>query len=182
VPNWAPTLEYVAIPLGSSSAAPVINPGPNSLNVFPSQPEGLEEAGALVATLNLQLSVQALLGCRVRHRQVRFLLAVNSLVLFAIKQQMDLYCFHNDNEHSLIKEKARLWSHAQSSIDGMSKSRGTPGSVLEITGMFVVVHSDQFNGWQQLHDSYFNGYPDSYAMGSKNSNAVPVKLLKPDLH
>ena len=28
-PNWAPTWEYVAIPLGSSSEAPVIRPGPN---------------------------------------------------------------------------------------------------------------------------------------------------------
>lgn len=27
-PNWAPACEYVAIPLGSSSAAPVIRPGP----------------------------------------------------------------------------------------------------------------------------------------------------------
>jgi hypothetical protein len=27
-PNSAPTCEYVAIPLGSSSAAPVIRPGP----------------------------------------------------------------------------------------------------------------------------------------------------------
>src|SRR5882762_9369331 len=28
-PNWAPTCEYVAIPLGSSSEAPVTTPGPS---------------------------------------------------------------------------------------------------------------------------------------------------------
>jgi hypothetical protein len=33
-PNWTPACEYVAIPLGSSSAAPVISPGP-SLSSIP---------------------------------------------------------------------------------------------------------------------------------------------------
>jgi hypothetical protein len=36
--------------------------------------------------------------------------------------------------------------------------------------LFVVVDSE-FNGWQQLHDSYLNGYPDRNAMGSSNPNA-----------
>ena len=31
--------------------------------------------------------------------------------------------------------------------------------------LLVVVDSEQFNGWQQLHDSYINGYPDRNAMG-----------------
>jgi hypothetical protein len=31
--------------------------------------------------------------------------------------------------------------------------------------LLVVVDSEQFNGWQQLHDSYLNGYPDRNAMG-----------------
>jgi hypothetical protein len=30
-PNCAPACEYVAIPLGSSSAAPVISPGPSAV-------------------------------------------------------------------------------------------------------------------------------------------------------
>src|SRR5205823_6289634 len=30
VPCWAPAIEYVAIPDGSSSAAPVITPGPSA--------------------------------------------------------------------------------------------------------------------------------------------------------
>jgi hypothetical protein len=34
VPNWAPAMEYVAIPEGSSSAAPVITPGPRDLKNF----------------------------------------------------------------------------------------------------------------------------------------------------
>ena len=31
--------------------------------------------------------------------------------------------------------------------------------------LLVVIDSQQFNGWQQLHDSYVNGYPNRNAMG-----------------
>jgi hypothetical protein len=31
--------------------------------------------------------------------------------------------------------------------------------------LLIVVDAEQFNGWQQLHDSYINGYPDRSAMG-----------------
>ncbi len=37
--------------------------------------------------------------------------------------------------------------------------------------LLVVVDSEQFNGSQQLHDSYINGYPDRNSMGSSNPNA-----------
>jgi uncharacterized protein (TIGR02246 family) len=47
--------------------------------------------------------------------------------------------------------------------------------------LLVVVDSEQFNGWQQLHDSYVNGYPDRNSMGYINPARVQVKLLKPDL-
>ena len=47
--------------------------------------------------------------------------------------------------------------------------------------LLVVVDSEQFNGWQQLHDSYCNGYPDRKAMGFINPVRIQVKLLKPDL-
>ena len=47
--------------------------------------------------------------------------------------------------------------------------------------LLVVVDSEQFNGWQQLHDSYINGYPDRNAMGFIEPKRVQVKLLKPDL-
>jgi hypothetical protein len=40
-----PTLEYVAIPLGSSSAAPVTNPGPKIFNVFHNHPAAFGEVG-----------------------------------------------------------------------------------------------------------------------------------------
>jgi hypothetical protein len=30
--------------------------------------------------------------------------------------------------------------------------------------LLVVIDSEQFNGWQQLHDSYIDGYPDRNAM------------------
>jgi hypothetical protein len=47
--------------------------------------------------------------------------------------------------------------------------------------LLVVVDSEQFNGWQQLHDSYLNGYPDRNAMGLIRPKRIQVKLLKPDL-
>jgi uncharacterized protein (TIGR02246 family) len=47
--------------------------------------------------------------------------------------------------------------------------------------LLVVVDSEQFNGWQQLHDSYLNGYPDRNSMGFIDPQRIQVKLLKPDL-
>ena len=47
--------------------------------------------------------------------------------------------------------------------------------------LLVIVDSEQFNGWQQFHDSYINGYPDHNNMGFINPKRIQVKLLKPDL-
>ena len=47
--------------------------------------------------------------------------------------------------------------------------------------LLVVVDAEQFSGWQQLHDSYLNGYPDRNAMGFIQPKRIQVKLLKPDL-
>jgi hypothetical protein len=47
--------------------------------------------------------------------------------------------------------------------------------------LLVVIDSEQFNGWQQLHDSYINGYPDRSAMGSVQPTRIQVKLIKPDI-
>ena len=47
--------------------------------------------------------------------------------------------------------------------------------------LLVVVGSEQFNGWQQLHDSYLSGYPGGTAMGFIQPKRVQVRLLKPDL-
>jgi len=47
--------------------------------------------------------------------------------------------------------------------------------------LLVVVNSEQFNGWQQLHDSYINGYRDRDAMGFIQPKRIQVKLLKSDL-
>ena len=46
--------------------------------------------------------------------------------------------------------------------------------------LLVVIDSEQFNGWQQLHDSYINGYPNRTAMGFIQPKRIQVKLLKPD--
>jgi uncharacterized protein (TIGR02246 family) len=47
--------------------------------------------------------------------------------------------------------------------------------------LLVIVGTEQFNGWQQLHDSYINGYPGSTAMGFIQPKRIQVRLLKPDL-
>jgi uncharacterized protein (TIGR02246 family) len=47
--------------------------------------------------------------------------------------------------------------------------------------LLAVIDSEQFTGWQQLHDSYVNGYPDRNSMGYINPARIQVKLLKPDL-
>jgi hypothetical protein len=61
-PNWAPTLEYVAIPLGSSSAAPVTKPGPNILSVFRNQLSDLGEVSVTVAPANSRISGSVPIG------------------------------------------------------------------------------------------------------------------------
>jgi uncharacterized protein (TIGR02246 family) len=48
-------------------------------------------------------------------------------------------------------------------------------------GLLVVVDSEEYSGWQQLHDSYVNGYPDRSAMGFIEPKRIQVKLLKADL-
>jgi ketosteroid isomerase-like protein len=47
--------------------------------------------------------------------------------------------------------------------------------------LLVVLDSAQFDGWQQLHDYYFNGYPDRNSMGYISPARIQIKLLKPDL-
>jgi hypothetical protein len=47
--------------------------------------------------------------------------------------------------------------------------------------LLVVIDAEQFSGWQQLHCSYVNGYPDRNAMGFIQPTRIQVKLLKPDL-
>ncbi len=46
--------------------------------------------------------------------------------------------------------------------------------------LLVVIDSEQFNGWQQLHDSYVNGYPDAPRWRSEPTR-IRVRLLRPDL-
>jgi uncharacterized protein (TIGR02246 family) len=47
--------------------------------------------------------------------------------------------------------------------------------------LLVIVDSEQFNGYQQLHDSYINGYPDRNTMGLIQAKRIQVKLLQPEL-
>ena len=47
--------------------------------------------------------------------------------------------------------------------------------------LLFIVDSEQFNGWQQLHDAYKNGYPDPSSMGFSTPSRVQVRMLRPDL-
>jgi L-asparaginase / beta-aspartyl-peptidase len=47
--------------------------------------------------------------------------------------------------------------------------------------LLVIVDSEQFNGWQQLHDSYVNGYSGGSAMGFVEPARIQVRLLRADL-
>jgi uncharacterized protein (TIGR02246 family) len=47
--------------------------------------------------------------------------------------------------------------------------------------LLIVIGSEQFNGWRQLHDSYVNGYSGGTAMGFIQPKRIQVRLLKPDL-
>jgi hypothetical protein len=47
--------------------------------------------------------------------------------------------------------------------------------------LLVVIDSEQFNGWQQLHDSNMNGYSDRNSIGYINPARTQVKLLNPDM-
>ena len=46
--------------------------------------------------------------------------------------------------------------------------------------LLVIIDSEQLNGWQQLHDSYINGYPNPNTMGLIQPMRIQVKLLQPD--
>jgi hypothetical protein len=43
--------------------------------------------------------------------------------------------------------------------------------------LLVVVDSEQFNGWQQLHDSYVNGYPNRNSMGFMQPSRRKCQVL-----
>jgi hypothetical protein len=66
-------------------------------------------------------------------------------------------------------------------VDVFRSFEGYMGLYWKSPELLVVVDAEQFNGWQQLHDSYINGYPDRSAMGFIQPKRIQVKLLKPDL-
>src|SRR5271157_6341950 len=47
--------------------------------------------------------------------------------------------------------------------------------------LLVMIDSEQFNGWQQLHDSYISGYPDHNSMGFIQPKRIQLRLLRADL-
>ncbi|MBV9391816.1 MAG: hypothetical protein JOY96_07995 [Verrucomicrobia bacterium] len=46
--------------------------------------------------------------------------------------------------------------------------------------LLVVVDSEEYNGWQELHENYLNGYPDRNAMGFLEPLRVKIRFLHSD--
>jgi uncharacterized protein (TIGR02246 family) len=47
--------------------------------------------------------------------------------------------------------------------------------------LLFVIDTEQVNGWQQLHDSYINGYPDKKSMGTLTSARIQIRLIHPNI-
>jgi uncharacterized protein (TIGR02246 family) len=47
--------------------------------------------------------------------------------------------------------------------------------------LLVLVDSEEYNGWQQLRDSYRLAYPNQDSMGHITPARIQIKLLKPDV-
>ena len=63
--------------------------------------------------------------------------------------------------------------------------RTTSRDIRKCTGncldLLVVLNSEEFDGSQQLDDSYVTGYPDRNSIGFIRPKRIQVELLKPDL-
>jgi hypothetical protein len=53
------------------------------------------------------------------------------------------------------------------------KSRSAVAAWLPVGAAWKLVDAEQFNGWQQLHDSYINVYLDCVAMGLRPTQTHP---------
>jgi len=47
--------------------------------------------------------------------------------------------------------------------------------------LLVIIDSEQFNGWQQLHDTYTSGYPNKASMGFATPARIQVRFLTPEI-
>jgi uncharacterized protein (TIGR02246 family) len=47
--------------------------------------------------------------------------------------------------------------------------------------LLIIVDSEQFNGWQQMHDSYTKGYPEKASMGFATPARIQVRFLDRDV-
>jgi hypothetical protein len=110
---------------------------------------------------------------------------VNVIFALNVAQEQNGWIFD-----SLGANRSASKSHAQQVYEVLLKMldrwnahdiEGHLGVYWKSPELLVVIDSEQFNGWQQLHDSYLNGYPDRNAMGIIIPARIQVKLLKPDL-
>ena len=74
--------------------------------------------------------------------------------------------------YQVLLKRLDSWNYHD--IDGYLKAYWKSPELL------VVVDSEQFIGWQQLHDSYIDGYLDRNAMGFIQPIRIQVRLSKPD--
>jgi ketosteroid isomerase-like protein len=47
--------------------------------------------------------------------------------------------------------------------------------------LLVLVDSEQFNGWQQMHDTYTGGYPNRASMGFASPARIQVRFFTPTI-
>jgi hypothetical protein len=47
--------------------------------------------------------------------------------------------------------------------------------------LLVVIDSQQFNGWRELHDEYVKGYSDRSLMGSVTPARIQVRMVDPNV-
>jgi uncharacterized protein (TIGR02246 family) len=75
--------------------------------------------------------------------------------------------------YELLRKQFELWNAKD--IEGFLEAYWKSPNLLS------VVDSEQFNGWQQLHDSYFNGYPDKNSMGTSTPARIQIRLIHPNI-
>jgi hypothetical protein len=62
-------------------------------------------------------------------------------------------------------EKTEILATAALVAGMRTTSKGILEAYRKSSELLVVINSEQFNGWQQLHDSYVHGHPGTTEMG-----------------
>jgi len=116
-------------------------------------------------------------------RIVSFLLLCFCLPVFAQKQPGWTFDSLGSNSGTPKSDSQQVYEVLLKMLDRWNAHdiEGYMEVYLKSPDLLVVVDSEEYNGWHQLHDSYVNGYPDRNGMGFIDPKRIKIKLLKPDL-